>query len=75
MIDYDDCGAIGGMQIGKNCPSTTSSTTNTTWPDPGSNPDHRCGKPATNSLSYGTTTPVTNLLIYGEIRVGENINK
>jgi hypothetical protein len=30
------------------------STTNPTWPDPGSNPDCRSGKPATNCLSYGT---------------------
>jgi hypothetical protein len=26
---------------------------NFTWPDPGLNPDLRCGKPATNRLSYG----------------------
>jgi hypothetical protein len=29
------------------------STTNPTWPDPGSNPGRRGGKPATNRLSYG----------------------
>jgi hypothetical protein len=29
------------------------STTNPTWPDTGSNPGRRDGKPATNSLSYG----------------------
>jgi hypothetical protein len=29
------------------------STTNPTWPDLGSNPDSRGGKPATNRLSYG----------------------
>jgi hypothetical protein len=34
-------------------PSATLSTTNFTWPDLGSNPDRRGGKPATN-LSYGT---------------------
>jgi hypothetical protein len=28
-------------------------TTNPTWPDPGSNPGRRGGKPATNRLSYG----------------------
>jgi hypothetical protein len=27
---------------------------NPTWPDPGLNPGRRCGKPATNGLSYGT---------------------
>jgi hypothetical protein len=30
------------------CPSQ-----NTTWPHPGLNPGRRCGKPATNRLSYG----------------------
>jgi hypothetical protein len=38
----------------KICPSATLSTTNPTWPDLGSNPGRRGGKPATNSLSYGT---------------------
>jgi hypothetical protein len=37
----------------KTCPSATLSTTNPTWPDPGSNPSRRGGKPATNRLSYG----------------------
>jgi hypothetical protein len=58
MIDEGECGAIGGMKIGrgslstwkKTCPSATLSTTNPTRPDLG-----RCsGKPATNCLSYGT---------------------
>jgi hypothetical protein len=31
----------------------TLSTTNPTWPDPGSNPGRRGEKPATNRLSYG----------------------
>jgi hypothetical protein len=35
------------------CPSATLSTTNSTWPDPGSNPGRRGGKPATNRLTYG----------------------
>jgi hypothetical protein len=30
------------------------STTNPTWPDLGSNPGRRGGKPLTNRLSYGT---------------------
>jgi hypothetical protein len=30
------------------------SITNPTWPDPGSNPSRRGGKPATNRLNYGT---------------------
>jgi hypothetical protein len=37
----------------KTCPSATLSTTNPTWPDPGSNLGCRGGKPATNRLSYG----------------------
>jgi hypothetical protein len=37
----------------KTYPSATLSTTNSTWPDPGSNPGWRGGNPATNSLSYG----------------------
>jgi hypothetical protein len=38
----------------KTCPSATLSTTIPTWPDLGSNPGRRGGKPATNRLSYGT---------------------
>jgi hypothetical protein len=37
----------------KTCPSATLSTTNPTWLEPGLNPGHRGGKPATNRLSYG----------------------
>jgi hypothetical protein len=35
----------------KTCPSATLSITNPTWPDPGSNPGLRGGKPATNRLT------------------------
>jgi hypothetical protein len=38
----------------KTCSSATLSTTNPTWPDMGSKSGHHGGKPATNSLSYGT---------------------
>jgi hypothetical protein len=38
----------------KTSPSATLCTTNPTWPDLGSNPGRRGGKPATNHLSYGT---------------------
>jgi hypothetical protein len=38
----------------KNCPSATLLTTNHTWPELGLKPNRRGGKPATNSLSYGT---------------------
>jgi hypothetical protein len=37
----------------KTRPRATLSTTNPTWPNPGSNPSLRGGKPATNRLSYG----------------------
>jgi hypothetical protein len=37
----------------KTYPSTTFSTTNPTWLDPGLNTGRRGGKPATNRLSYG----------------------
>jgi hypothetical protein len=37
----------------KICSRATLSTINPTWPDLGSNPGRRGGKPATNSLSYG----------------------
>ena len=38
----------------KTCPSATLSTTNPTWTDPGSNPDLRGGRPATNLLNHDT---------------------
>jgi hypothetical protein len=57
MIGEGDCGAIDGMKIGskpkQTRPSATLSTTNPTWPDLGSNPGRRGGKPETNRLSYG----------------------
>jgi hypothetical protein len=40
--------------LGENLPNVTLSTTNPTWPDLGSNPDRRGGKPVTNRLGYGT---------------------
>jgi hypothetical protein len=58
--DYDD-GEFGGMKpkySEKTYPSATLSTTNTTWPDPGSNPGRRGGKPATNRLNYGAAYSV-----------------
>jgi hypothetical protein len=53
MIDGGDCGAIGGMKIGRRTRSpgrkpATLSTTNPTWSDPGSNPGRCGGKPETN---------------------------
>jgi phage-related protein len=45
--------------LGENLPQRHLSTTNPTWPDPGSNPGHG-GKPATNRLSYGAAVPYSN---------------
>jgi hypothetical protein len=41
----------------KTCLSATLSTTNPTWPDLGSNPGRRHGKPANNCLNYDTALP------------------
>jgi hypothetical protein len=57
--DCDD-GQIGGKRLAgkpkyseKTCYSATFFTINPTWPNPGSNPGRRGGKPATNRLRYG----------------------
>jgi hypothetical protein len=41
---------------GKTYPSAILSTTNPTWTDPGSNPDLRGERPATNRLSHDTAS-------------------
>jgi hypothetical protein len=46
----------------KTCLSAASSITNTTWIDPGSNPDLRGESSATNDLSYGTA--VDDMLLH-----------
>jgi hypothetical protein len=69
MIDDDDCGAVGGVRIGRGNRSTRRKPApvpvrppqiNPTWPDRDSNPGRSGGKPATNRLSYGTP----NILSY-----------
>jgi hypothetical protein len=57
----DECGAVGGVRIGKGKGSTrrklalvTLSTRNPTLPDLDSMPDRRGGKLATNRLIHGT---------------------
>jgi hypothetical protein len=47
--------------------NATLSTTNPTWPDLGSNPSRRDGKPTTNRLSYGTALKINKLTIYCSI--------
>jgi hypothetical protein len=77
MIDEGDCGAIGGMKIGrgsrsiqrKPAPAPLCPPQNPTWPDPGSNPGRRGGKPATNRLSYGAAF-MTGLRVGEEPLVG-----
>jgi hypothetical protein len=53
----------------KTCSSATLSTTNPTWPDLGSNPGRRSGKPATNRLSYGTAESDPYLHLVPKIRI------
>jgi hypothetical protein len=48
----------------KTCPSATSSATDPTWPDLGSIPGRRGGKPATNRLSYDTAWKVLFYVYY-----------
>jgi hypothetical protein len=52
----------------KTCPSAVLSTTNSTWPDLGSNLGRRGGKPPTNGLSY-MARPLTipKLLIFQKV--------
>jgi hypothetical protein len=75
MIDDDDddeCGAVGGIRIGrgnhstreKTCPSVTLSTTNPTSPGLGSNPGRRGGKPVINRLSYGTAKALVGYFLF-----------
>jgi hypothetical protein len=61
MIVDDECGAVGGMRIGRGNRGTQRKPAKVSlfpphpkWPDLGSNPVHRVGKPATNRLNYGT---------------------
>jgi hypothetical protein len=60
MIDDGDCGAVGGMKIGKGNLSTRRIPVpaplcppQIPHDDPASNLGRRGGKPATNRLSYG----------------------
>jgi hypothetical protein len=57
----------------KTCPSATLSTTNPTWPDPGSNPGRLGGKPATNRLSYVAAIHIPYAAFYRHT-ISEDIN-
>jgi hypothetical protein len=59
----------------KTCPSVTLSTTNPTWPDLGSNPGRRGGKPATKRLSHGTALPVLRQLLSLHLPGGSEENQ
>jgi hypothetical protein len=61
MIEDGDCGAVGGMKIGRGNRSTWRKPAPAPLrpqisddPDLGSNPGRRGGKAATNRMSYGT---------------------
>jgi hypothetical protein len=58
MVDYGDCGATGGIKVGKyserNLPQRHFVHHESHMTNPGSNPDPGDGKPATNRLSYTT---------------------
>jgi hypothetical protein len=76
MIDDDACGAVAGIRIGRGNRSTrrkraTLSTTNPTCPDLGLNPSSRGGKPATNSLSYGTACVQCNSVSYSQVSIAQ----
>jgi hypothetical protein len=54
MEESVECELAGETELfGEICPTATLSNINPTWPDPGSNPGRRGGKPATNRLSRG----------------------
>jgi hypothetical protein len=58
MIGEGDCGAIGGMKIGRGNRSTRRKPAPAPLDQtPGSNPGRRSGKPATNRLRYGAAHP------------------
>jgi hypothetical protein len=80
VIDEGDCGAIGGIKIGrgnrsirrKPAPAPLCPPQIPHDQTPGSNPGRRGGKPATNRLSYGAALswkillPLFLLLLLGE---------
>jgi hypothetical protein len=53
--------------LGENLPQRHFVHHTSTWPDPGSNPGRRGGKPATNCLSYGAALP--SLLVFLYVKV------
>jgi hypothetical protein len=58
-----ECRLTGETEVlGENLPqSHFCPSQNPTWPDPGLNTGRRCGKPATNRLSYGAA--ITGILV------------
>jgi hypothetical protein len=84
MIDNGDCGAVGGMRIGKGnrstrknpCPSATLSTTKVTRPDLGTNTGYCGGEKATNHLGYSTASCVKHVgfeVLAAVVRTGRHI--
>jgi hypothetical protein len=76
MIDEDDCGAIGGMKIGRGNQSTRRKPApaplcppqiphDQTW---ARTPGRDGGKPATNRLSYGTADNLGFVNYHGKMQ-------
>jgi hypothetical protein len=63
--DDDECGEIGGM-LGREetCPSAAMSTTNPTWPDPGSNQAAAVGSQRLTAWATARSNILTYLLVY-----------
>jgi hypothetical protein len=57
MIGDGDCREIGGVKIGRGNRSTRRKPAPVLLCLPQLNPGRRCGKPATNRLSYGAAFP------------------
>jgi hypothetical protein len=77
MIDEGDCGAIGGMKIGRGNRSTRRKPTpaplrppqNPTWQTRSRSPDRSGGKPTTNRLSYGAALTACSFACFHGIAV------
>jgi hypothetical protein len=81
MIDDGDCGAVGGMRIGRGNRSTGRKPAPVPLCPPqiphdlGSNPGRRGGKLATNRLSYGTAVDNTNKMVAPTCEVRKSLVK
>jgi hypothetical protein len=78
MIGEGDCGAVGGMKIGRGNRSTRRKPAPAPL-CPGSNPGRRGRKPATNRLSYGAALvmlgPLSDLRLEDSTALGRDAVK